>query len=206
MSVKVLGIDVSHHQENIDWAIVGKSVQFVFIKATENLTYIDPHFTGNWKKASDNGLLRGAYHFYHPASPADKQATHFAATVGSDSELPLVLDLEYSIGLPTLSQLRKDVKLFLDTVEKATGRKPIIYSMPSFWNQNMKGADWASQYDLWIAHYTSAAHPTVPAPWERWLFWQYTQTGDGKSVGIASGNVDMNWFNGSIDDLKKYAV
>lgn len=205
MSDKVLGIDVSHHQENIDWAVVAKSVHFVFIKATEGVTYTDPHFRDNWKQAGENGLLRGAYHFYRPDSPADKQAEHFAATVGKESELPLVLDLENPVGLPDSAQLLKDVKLFLDTVEQSTGRKPIIYTMPNFWNMHMKGAVWANQYDLWIAHYTTRAEPSVPAPWDHWLFWQYTQTGNGKSVGIEEGNVDMNWFNGSIDDLYQYA-
>jgi len=38
------GIDVSHHQGNINWRTVAqnKKIQFVYIKATEGKTYLDP--------------------------------------------------------------------------------------------------------------------------------------------------------------------
>ncbi len=38
----VSGIDVSHHQGDIDWKTVGQQdIKFVFIKATEGATFID---------------------------------------------------------------------------------------------------------------------------------------------------------------------
>lgn len=45
---QVRGIDVSHYQKNIDWEKVANSgVDFVYIKATEGATYVDPMFKKN---------------------------------------------------------------------------------------------------------------------------------------------------------------
>ena len=68
----VHGIDVSKHQGNIDWKRVsqmkrnGIQISFTFIKATEGITRQDNMFDSNWREASSNSLLRGAYHFYYP--------------------------------------------------------------------------------------------------------------------------------------------
>ena len=60
-------------------------------------------------------------------------------------------------------------------------------------------SEWA-QYDLWVASYGSG-NAVLPAGWTDWKIWQYT--GNGHAPGIA-GNVDLNWFNGSYDELLKY--
>ncbi len=73
---------------------------------------------------------------------------------------------------------------------------PIIYTDPSFWKQYM--SDEFGEYPLWIANY-NVQEPIIPSAWEDYTFWQYSQT--GKTGGIA-GNVDLNVFNGSQDDLE----
>lgn len=40
------GIDVSHHNEKINWEQV-PDVDFVYIKATEGATYVDPMYQQN---------------------------------------------------------------------------------------------------------------------------------------------------------------
>jgi GH25 family lysozyme M1 (1,4-beta-N-acetylmuramidase) len=50
---------------------------------------------------------------------------------------------------------------------------------------------------LWIAHWTSASQPLVPAGnWagSGWTFWQYSSTG---TVPGIRGRVDLNRLNGS---------
>jgi lysozyme len=56
---------------------------------------------------------------------------------------------------------------------------------------------------LWLAQYTSAPAPQVPKAWTAWTFWQYI--GKGKTPGV-SLPVDLNWFNGTLDDLKALTV
>src|SRR3982074_2879946 len=56
------GIDVSHHQENINWDLVQTmqvkniKIDFVFIKATEGIGSVDSHFNRNWFKSKDAGM------------------------------------------------------------------------------------------------------------------------------------------------------
>src|SRR5271163_318172 len=91
------GIDVSHFQRVVDWAGVAASgIQFCFIKATEGAANVDPRFLQNWRGAGTAGLMRGAYHFFHPSVPAATQASSFVRTVVrlEPSDLPPVLDLE----------------------------------------------------------------------------------------------------------------
>ena len=38
-----------------------------------------------------------------------------------------------------------------------------------------------------------------------WTFWQYTASGDGPAFGAESKAIDVNLFNGSMEDLKKFA-
>lgn len=59
------GIDVSAHQNLIDWNLVAADgIEFVYIKATEGGDFVDEEFAENWAGAGDLDLDRGAYHFF----------------------------------------------------------------------------------------------------------------------------------------------
>src|ERR1044071_3304348 len=61
----VRGIDVSHHQGNIDWKSVKTSgITFAYLKATEGSDFADADFPANWHGSAKPGLVRGAYHFF----------------------------------------------------------------------------------------------------------------------------------------------
>ncbi|MCQ5014582.1 hypothetical protein NE615_27855, partial [Escherichia coli] len=47
---------------------------FAFIKATEGEKLVDPYFSRNWQLSRENGLLRGAYHYFSPSVSASVQA------------------------------------------------------------------------------------------------------------------------------------
>jgi lysozyme len=60
----VIGVDVSSHQGDIDWMLLGASgVAFAYIKATEGGDFRDKHFPKNWSGAKAASMPRGAYHF-----------------------------------------------------------------------------------------------------------------------------------------------
>lgn len=192
------GIDVSHWQGTIDWTKVDNAgVTFAFMKATEGTYYTDTQFTTNWAATKKAGILRGAYHFAQPGkSSGAAQARYFVSKVGSFKEagtLPPVLDLEVTGGLGA-SALRSWVSSWLTTTEQLTGRTPILYFSPSFWEDHLGNSTAYTRYPLWIAHYTTATQPRVPGGWPTWTFWQRTSSG---SVPGISGSVDMNRFNGS---------
>lgn len=201
------GIDVSSYQGDIDWATVAKSQKFVFIKATESSHFVDRRFAANWKSARAAGILRGAYHFFRPQVAVADQVANFVSTVGrlQSDDLAPVLDLEVPADWKNIEQSQR-VKLalaWLEGVEEKLGVKPIVYLSPSFVRDVLgtANADALKGYTLWIANYTSANAPRVPAPWTDWTFWQYSET--GKVPGINDGNVDLDWYNGSMSSLRE---
>jgi len=192
----VEGIDVSWYQKTIDWKEVATTKVFAFIKATEGASLEDKLFTTNWTAARNAGLLRGAYHFFHPSADAIKQAEFFLSTVVT-CEMPPVLDVEASDNVPS-ARLVDGVNRWVEHITNRL-RRPLIYASPSFW-QRLPASDIEQKADLWIAEW-EIEHPTKIGNWPGWSFWQYTSRG---SVPGIAGSVDLNRFNGSIDDLHAY--
>jgi GH25 family lysozyme M1 (1,4-beta-N-acetylmuramidase) len=208
---RLQGIDVSHWQGTIDWGKVrdaGK--KFAFIKASEHTSFVDNKYQTNRANAKAAGLKVGAYHFARPdlgTADAYAEADHFIETADwTSGELRPVLDLEDTGGLSS-SALQTWVKAFVNRIYARTGVRAIIYVSPSFWSNKMGNSRWFADngYDvLWIAHWTTASSPSVPAEnWggKSWTFWQYTS--DGSVPGI-SGRVDLDRYNGS--DLSKVLI
>lgn len=186
------GIDVSKWQGDIDWIKVATAgYRFALIKASEGQT-TDPKFIANWKGAKSAGILRGAYAFFNSSVSVDLQAAHFTNLLKGDSgELAPVLDVETNqagIGKTAFTQM---LKKFLDIVEGATGKKPIIYTSHYRWKELTDLPAWASQYPLWVAHYTVAPKPLLPPGWTDYYLWQYTDKG---SISGIAGNVDLDRY------------
>jgi lysozyme len=191
------GIDVSKDQGSVAWgAVADAGIVFAFIKATDGMTYVDPMFAQNWQEAGAAGLLRGAYHFFRAEDDPQTQATWFWQTVGGPGELPLVVDVEETMGQPA-SVVVANLTAFLASLEQLTGKQPIIYTDPGFWNG--LGTSAFGAYPLWVANY-GVAQPTLPAGWAIWDFWQYSET--GQVAGI-QGDVDLDVFSGPASALQR---
>ena len=210
----VPGIDVSYWDAGIDWPKVRATGQrFVFAKATEGDFYSDPTFDENWSGAKSAGLLRGAYHFFRCNVDAKKQATRFidyVKSVSDNGELPPVLDLESNDG-QTKDKIIARAKAWLDLVEEEFGKKPIIYSGQYFLQDYLSEAGggppkWAKDHSLWLAQYpnqyTPGMMPSLPKGWFKWTFWQYSEKGQVNGI---NANVDMNLFNGTLEELYQFA-
>lgn len=210
----VPGIDVSYWNAGIDWPKVRAAGQrYVFAKATEGDYYADPTFDDHWRGARAAGLLRGAYHFFRANVDPKKQANRFIDYVKSmsdDGELPPVLDLETNDG-QTKEKVISRAKTWLDLVETAFNRKPILYSGQYFLQDYFSEAgggppSWAKDYPLWLAQYPSqynpGMQPFLPRGWFKWTFWQYSEKG---RVNGINANVDLNLFNGSLEELYTFA-
>lgn len=197
----ITGVDLYHGDQVGDWTkLKDAGVKFVFLKATEGIKYIDPLFKSRWQVAKLSGLIRGAYHFFRPAKSAIVQAQLFCDTVNdlNAEDLPLVLDWETSDDTSFKSDKENAMK-FLTKVEDLSGKRPIIYTSPSFANELYLEVDFF-RYPLWIAHYR-AKNPRIPKPWTDWKFWQ---VGEDISVMGINNPCDFNLFNGSLEDLKKF--
>ena len=211
----VPGIDVSHWDGSIDWPKVRATGQrFIYTKATEANTYQDDTFKANWLGAKSVGILRGAYHFFRCNVDPQKQADYFinyVRTMNDDGELPPALDLETNDGVYA-NKIIPAVKIWLDRVEAAFKRKPIIYTRASFLQQFvvLPGGGppaWANDYPLWLAwypnQYMDGMTPSLPRGWLAWTIWQYS--GDVAMINGINARVDLNLFNGTLDDLNKFA-
>ncbi|TIM61446.1 MAG: lysozyme, partial [Mesorhizobium sp.] len=84
----VRGIDVSHHQRQIDWRrVAADDVAFAIIKATEGGDHVDGAFAANLREARAAGLAVGAYHFFTFCRPGADQANNFISVVPRDQTL-----------------------------------------------------------------------------------------------------------------------
>jgi lysozyme len=195
------GIDVSRWQRGINWRRVAfAGYRFAVIRATVGNYYTDPRFYVNWDGAREAGLLVSAYHVVAPEKPADSQMGHFFNILdGRSPDLPLVLDVELSREASP-ETITASIQACADQIEEQEGRKPVIYTARWFWDRNvLDGSDWTA-YDLWVANYGVNA-PSLPRGWDDWTFWQYSDHGQVPGIGAAT---DLNWFNGSYEDLLDY--
>lgn len=196
----IRGLDVSHYDESIDFMKVKDAgFQFCWAKATEGLTVIDSRYNSNRAKAKAAGLLFGAYHFFRPGLDPARQAQHFLnhAQPAAGDLIP-AFDWEVSQGRGDVAK----AKVFLDAVEKAIGKKMVIYGPPYMLNDFSLGQEFKA-YDLWVAHYTEQA-PLIPGPWTHCAFHQFSDR--GSVPGIPAPDEDMDFWNGSLENLKKMVV
>ncbi len=210
----ILGIDISKWNGNWDAAKAKQAgAIFVFIKASQ-AAFTDIQFKLNWQKAKDAGLLRGAYHYLDYTKSGAAQANYFADLLKDDpGELPPVLDYELRTSDNKPATALGFVRAFLDQLsartelfEDATIKKPMIYTSPGFWKEcgEQTNKEYWLQFPLWLAHYTTSPGPLLPSPWQLWNFWQYTAKGPGETYGSESLSIDMNRFNGSLNELLEF--
>lgn len=216
-AVYTRGIDVSKHQQDvIDWTKVKVSgVEFAFMRVAYGLNK-DIDWPTFWPGAKKAGILRGAYHYFMAGS-GQAQADLFLAQLGKDTgELPCALDLEEK-NIDYAAYMAQ-AKIWLDVVERATGRRPLLYVGPAAWSSLYgKHAPWASGYQLWIGNPPLAGGavpqwanlinktfvPDVPVTWGgNWRIWQYAWQG---VVPGAGAPIDLDVFNGSLQDLINWA-
>jgi lysozyme len=188
------GIDVSHYQEDIDWSLVknmkvkGIGISFAFLKATEGLSYVDPMFEDNMEGCKENGIPRGAYHYFIAAKSGREQAENFIAHANlKKGDLAPVLDIEQNTGT-TPEQLHVRLAEWLDVIEKKYKTKPIIYCNIEYYEKYIVGQ--FSGYPIWIAHYKAVDKPRMS---DSWAIWQHNE--HGHVTGIRT-EVDFNVFNG----------
>jgi lysozyme len=196
----VHGVDVSRWQGNIDWLkLRTQGANFAYIKATDGGDHLDPMFKTNWRRAKESGVKRGAYHFFYWCRTAGEQAEWFIRNVPRDPDaLPPVIDVEYNgessckVRLSRAKILEK-MQVFMDRLERHYGKRPIIYTAPDFYADNLDGE--LLNYPFWLR--AVAEHPTKVYPGRKWVFWQYS--GSGLTQGV-EGKIDLNVFHGSEND------
>ena len=191
------GLDISHHQDSIDWeALATEDFDFVFAKATEGLSHVDTRFSENWAAARQSNIARGAYHFFRPELDPYQQFDHFAQYYNPEpGDLPPMLDVEV-LDNASPAELIVGVGTWLYLAELRYGTKPIIYSSLKFYYHHLAGH--FDDYPLWIARYSN--RPPAVNVGANLSFWQYGS--EGRVAGI-EGPVDLNVFLGDSLSFEK---
>lgn len=207
----LIGPDVSFYQDaestpqGINFEKMKQSAGYVIVRSGQNV-WVDSDFKTNWNNAKEAGLPRGSYWFYDSRAEPKSQADLWFSTFDGDlGELPLFADFEESYG--GLYTGWKHWKTFLERIQARVGNHEIgIYTAYYYWLNNAPNAtteaadlQYFKQYPLWIANY-GVNSPLVPKPWgtNEWVFWQFTDSGDGALYGVESSRIDLNYFNGDL--------
>lgn len=171
------GIDVSHHNGKINWKQV-PDVDFVYVKATEGATYVDPMYKQNIKGARAKKLRVGAYHYFRTTSSVQKQFENYRLHVKkSDIDLIPMVDVEECKKWSTV-QFQDSLMRFIQLVKSHYGKAPMIYSVNTFFNRYC--APRFNNYHLMIGRY-GINEPAIKGK-GTYTIWQKSQA--GKLPGI----------------------
>ncbi len=189
------GIDVSHHNGIINWKQV-PDVEFVYIKATEGATYVDPLYLQNIRGARARKFRVGAYHYFRTTSSVQKQFENYQKHVKkSDIDLIPIVDVE-ECKKWSATQFQDSLMRFIQLVKSHYGKAPMIYSVNTFYNKYCVPR--FNNYHLMIGRYGNDK-PFIKGK-GTYTIWQKSQT--GKLSGIPKC-VDVDVFHPfhSINDI-----
>ncbi len=199
------GLDVSHHQGHIDWQSIaqhkinGYKYHFVFIKATEGRSFVDPKFAYNFAQSKKVGLLRGAYHFYKDDVSAKEQIALFRSVAQlSSGDLAPVLDVEV-LDKSNSQKSIENILACMKLLERYYKVKPIFYTYKDLYKCYFKDSPLA-KYPLWLAQY---ALPAYSVPDYSWQIWQYSSKAQ---LRASCEYFDLNVFRGTKEEFKALLI
>jgi len=193
----IVGNDISSYQGDPDFPTLVKNANFVIVKVTEGANYINPNFQRDQSEARRVGLALGYYHFARPSkgNSPETEAAFFLKTIGQLQEGEvLALDYEDNYSGDVVVWCRA----FLDYILAQTGVHPLIYLNKTL----VKQYDWSALveegYGLWLAAYDNNL---ITGDWKLVAMQQWT---DAQVVPGLPGNVDGDYFFGTVEQFKLY--
>lgn len=193
-----LGIDVSEHQQAIDWNQVAQAgIEFAYIRVGYrgyNLggIYEDEYLESNLQGARDAGIPIGVYFFSQAISPeeAEEEARFVLKAIdGWDISYPIVFDWEWVDQEARTGRMGSEgvtacAKAFCREIQRKGYDAGVYFNQDMA--QNRMDLTELSGYAFWAAQYEDAL--TFP---HRVDLWQYTAAG---TVPGIPGNVDLNLY------------
>ena len=177
---------------------------YVIIRAGQG-DRVDPDFAFNYAAAKAAGLPRGVYWYYDSRYTPSSQAKLLIGLIANNlPEIGAWLDIEENYG--GAYQGWANWRLCLEALRMSLP-KVGIYTGPAYWIQHRptgsEALSFFKSFPLWIANY-KVSSPLIPSPWTTWLFWQYTDQGNGPAYGAESMEIDLNYFNGDENYFRNY--
>ncbi len=203
------GIDISKWQTSFDASVNPADIQFVIMRASVGMMK-DSSFD-EMVKSIRPIPVRGAYHYFRSEWGWQEQAAHFLSLVKNQNFHFFALDIESADNQPS-AQFCRDAKRWIDHVAQQTGKRVLLYTNLVIYNTWLTPhGNWMKDYPLWIAQYwfepDRNKKPALPDGVTEWTFWQYSADGNnmGAAYGVGSKHLDLDVYNGSVEDLQKWA-
>jgi GH25 family lysozyme M1 (1,4-beta-N-acetylmuramidase) len=221
-------------------------IRFAMIKASDTRDDADAlalqYLLIDRPAAQAAGIYTGFYHYAILPNTSDRAAIIRDATAQAQKviwrvsaiggltarDLPYALDLENKCvkvnsngscaTYATKSSVTLWAETFMEILNEKLGRKPILYSYPSFLEGSMNKSVALSKYPLWLAQYAINPFDPINQPglkpagcyvhsWtssacqSQWIIWQYSSCGIGTKYGVPSARVDLNVFRGTAQNF-----
>ena len=156
--------------------------------------------------------IRGAYHYFSSGATWQDQVDLFLSL--ADGYDFLACDVESAFNNVNATFALGAVS-FMNEVKRRTGKRVLLYTNPSVYKQLQALVDplLLLQFPLWIAQYWWVANPAKnPGMYgmirdsSDWNFYQYSADGNNKGAlyGVLSRDVDLNVYNGTLDELREW--
>ena len=222
MSERTLGTDTSHWSGSINFdTMYNAGARFWITKATDAfkdkpVQYEDSKFMEFTKNAFEhNKLLIGCYHWLQMSIDPVVAADYYLERYNRfPFDFPAIMDFEetYVIQTGKFSDYAWRAQMWLEHVEKKTGRLPIIYTAKWYLDYfKSEQISWMKKYPLWVADYSWVSKTLnkpyyMPKYWDKHTMWQFSADGNGRGreFGINAGDICLDWYEGSYDDLLKF--
>lgn len=201
----IYGVDISNWQQGVNYgALKRNGISFAIIKSSEGTGYRDPLFRTHLDGCVAAGMVVAAYHYVR-GSDADGQFRLIQSIV--PKHVPVILDVEDGAG--TMESIRRLIDLLLINGYKS----PLIYFPQWYWNKigrpSLHGLppNWWSWYPDNNGQGRTLEEGINMVP--QWVWGgfgglpvqiiQFTSTGRVEGYG---GNLDLNAYRGTVEDLK----
>ena len=192
------GIDISNWQAGFD--ISAAQPDFVIVKATEGLGFVDKCCDGFVQDAIRLDIPFGYYHFARSNDPAKEAAYFYDNTRGYVGKGIPILDFEVPNGNDWLETWCK-------TFCQLSGVRPWVYMNSDYISNRGYGTPWVkSNCGLWLAGYPKyyVSYPSSNCPYNHdgWTLaaWQFTDC-----LAINGWHADGDFFYGDRRAWNAYA-
>lgn len=181
------GIDISHHQGDIDFDKLKGSIDFAMVRTSYGDFYKDRKYKQNIEGLEKIGVPYGLYHFSYATdvAGAKKEVEGFLNLIKDYKPLyPVVVDMESFETREPISNdtLVEIANTFCSAIEK-NGYYAMIYANLDYLNNKLNNNS-LNKYDKWLAQWSSK--PTYD---KEFGIWQYSSSGSKPGI---NGRVDLD--------------
>ncbi|MCR5734971.1 MAG: glycoside hydrolase family 25 protein [Lachnospiraceae bacterium] len=181
-----LGVDLSYHQQHVNWDELEKAVDFVILRCgyrgySEGGLVEDEKFREYASECNRRGIPLGVY-FYTQSITVEEAVAEAEFVLklieGFDISYPVAYDTEYvsdASARTRVTEISKDLradmaKAFCDRI-KAEGYYPMVYASEN-WMRRELNLETLQEYDFWAPQYLEKNDFMFD-----FTIWQYTDAG-----------------------------